>query len=236
MAADPDPQAALARHIVYARPEELEGADRNPKGHQLEDIKAGILRHGFTAPAVLDERTTRLVAGHGRRDAVIELEDEQPDHPDRKVPDGIVVDAEGRWTMPVVRGWASRDDEHAEAMLVLDNRSTENGGWDNRVLAELLSDVADYSPDLLAATGFTENDLRALLDGFGDMPDLDALAGEVGEPTDEDALVRVSFKVPPDVAQAWKDALAATGTSDETKAATVLVRAAYDSVTAGVDA
>lgn len=135
-------------------------ATRNPKQHAVRDVIASIRRFGWTAPVILDERTEHLVAGHGRLIALRAIRDEN--HP---APDGVQVDGT-QWLVPVVRGWESRDDAHAEAMIIADNRLTEQGGWDDRLLAEMLEEIGDYSPDLLHDTGFTEDQLHHLIAGF----------------------------------------------------------------------
>lgn len=155
----PMPDAQTPRRIEYVPLDDVVPADRNPKEHAIPDIVTSVRRFGFTAPLLHDERTDRLVAGHGRLDALRAIRDSD----DPKVPNGITLGPDGAWLVPVVRGWASTDDAHAEAYLVADNRLTERGGWDDHALAALLEDVRDYSPDLLAATGFSGDDLDALL-------------------------------------------------------------------------
>ena len=143
---------------------EIAPAARNPKEHDDAGIRRSIERFGVAELVLLDERTGRLVAGHGRIKALADME-----HDPRVAtpPDGVVVAEDGSWTVPVVRGWASRSDAEAEAYLVASNRLTENGGWDNRGLGELLEELAEQQ--LLEVTGFSEEDLEKLLaDATGD--------------------------------------------------------------------
>lgn len=142
-----------ARRLEYLPLADLRGAPRNPKRHALDDLAASIARHGYVEPVVLDERTGRLVSGHGR---VEELRRQQA--AGAAPPDGIGDD----WTVPVVRGWSSRSDEEAEAFLVAANRLTETGGWDVEVLARTLADVARTAAGL-AGTGFTDAQLAELI-------------------------------------------------------------------------
>ena len=67
---------------------EVQSAKRNPKRHS-EDIGASIGRFGYADGVILDERTGRLVAGHGRLDELrrMQAEGEEP-------PDGIRVNGE----------------------------------------------------------------------------------------------------------------------------------------------
>lgn len=114
----------------------ITGADKNPKQHAHEDIGKSIGRFGYVEPVVLDERTNRLVAGHGRVQALraAKVKGEQP-------PQGVEVNDKGEWLVPVLRGWESRSDAEASAYLVASNSLTTKGGWDNAGLAELLQSL-----------------------------------------------------------------------------------------------
>ena len=120
------------RRIEYLHVDELVPAPKNPKTHATEQLRASMLRFQFTEPCLIDERTGRLVAGHGRVEALREAQAAGLD-----APDGVQVD-DGRWLVPVVRGWASRNDEESAAYVIASNRLTEVGGWDVTLLADLL--------------------------------------------------------------------------------------------------
>lgn len=156
------------RRIEYLPIADVTPADRNPKGHDDAGIDASISAFGYTEPILLDERTGKLVAGHGRLRALARAEDKAALLPARRrkgaVPDGVELDSDGRWLVPVVRGWSSLSDAHAEAYLVASNRLVEAGGWDELMLAGLLSDVDAADPTLLAATGYSDVALAELLD------------------------------------------------------------------------
>ena len=62
--------------VEYLDLEGLVRAPRNPKQHDLGVLQASLDRFGFVAPIILDERTGRLVAGHGRLDALEKLKSE----------------------------------------------------------------------------------------------------------------------------------------------------------------
>src|SRR5438309_327372 len=81
------------------------------------------------------DRNGRLVAGHGRVETLQEAKAAGMD-----APDGVRVDGD-RWLVPVVRGWASRNDDEASAVLVASNRLTEMATWDDAGLAALLEQV-----------------------------------------------------------------------------------------------
>ena len=53
------------RWLAYVPLQDLEPAARNPKRHHV-DLGSSIARFGYADGVILDERTGRLVAGHGR--------------------------------------------------------------------------------------------------------------------------------------------------------------------------
>jgi DNA modification methylase len=143
------------RRIEYQDIGSLVGALKNPKRHAEEHLDASFNRFGFTEPLVLDERTGRLVAGHGRLAALLRLREKhgQP-------PEGVDVSAAGEWTVPVVRGWSSRNDKEADAYVVASNQITIAGGWDDGELVELLRGLEGQ----LSGVGFSEEELSKLID------------------------------------------------------------------------
>jgi hypothetical protein len=168
------------RRVEYVPLDEIRQAPRNPKNHDTSGIAASIGRFGIAALPIIDERTNQLVVGHGRLVDIITRRDqgEQP-------PDGVLVDDDGVWRMPVIRGWASRSDAEAEAYLVADNQLTTRGGWNNDNLAAVLSDLAEIDAELLNVTGFTEKDLADLL--LDDEDDGHSMPDEGDADTDSEA-------------------------------------------------
>lgn len=152
---------ATARRLEYVRLDELQRAPRNPKAHDEAGIAGSVGRHGFVEPVILDERTGRLVGGHGRLDHLQALRDAGADPPE-----GVLVDDDGAWQVPAVLGWASRSDADAEALLVALNRLPEAGGWDTRGLYDVL-DQLSQDPGGLDGTGYTADDLNDLLASLG---------------------------------------------------------------------
>lgn len=134
---------------------DITGAENNPKKHANEDIGKSIGRFGYVEPVVLDERTQRLVAGHGRVQA-LRVARKKGDAP----PQGVEL-RDGEWFVPVLRGWASRSDAEASAYLVASNNLTTKGGWENAGLAELLQSLAQQQA--LDGTGFDEDAIDGLL-------------------------------------------------------------------------
>jgi hypothetical protein len=145
---------------------EVAEAARNAKAHATGAISRSVGRFGYVEPMVLDERTGRLVAGHGR---LAELRAREATGEDP--PDGIRTDPDGTWLAPLLRGWRSRSDAEADAAALALNRVGEAGGWERDTLAELLTELAT-DPDLYDATGFDPSALDDLLAELGDVIEL----------------------------------------------------------------
>lgn len=158
----------MKHQIKYLPLDEVMAAPRNPKDHDLGAIMLSIRRFGFVTPAVINAASGRLVAGHGRLEALLSMRDEG-----EPAPNGVIVDESGRWLMPVVTGVEFVSEEEAEAYLVADNRTPQLGGWDEAMLAEVLRDQTE-----LAGTGYDGDDLDAMLESL-DPADL-----KVPDPTD----------------------------------------------------
>jgi len=133
-----DPGDEGERYIDWMRVRDLVAAPKNPKRHDLKTLRASLKRFGSVEAPVLDERTGRLVAGHGRTETYRDLE-AGGDSP----PMGVKVDESGAWVIAVQRGWHSADDVEAAAYVVTSNRSAELGGWDDALLDETLAEVAE---------------------------------------------------------------------------------------------
>lgn len=129
---------------------------RNPKEHDIDLIRGSVARFGFIEPIVRDDRTGKIIGGHGRAETLRGMEQRG----DRK-PDGITVDDQGNWCVPVIIGWASENDAEADAAMIALNRSTEVGGWIDHTLLELLDDLAS-TDEGLAGVGFDDHDLDDL--------------------------------------------------------------------------
>jgi hypothetical protein len=127
---------------------------KNPKKHDLPGIKASMRKFGFTKAIGLDEKTRRIVEGHGRLEALLELKDAG-----KKPPKRIVV-KDGEWYVPVQRGLEFDSEDHAAEYVLVDNRLTEKGGWDDMLL--LTSMQALPQPPI----GWTQADMDALKTNF----------------------------------------------------------------------
>lgn len=154
----------MKRWLEYMPLGAITPADRNPKGHDTEGIRASISRFGYVEAITIDERTMKLVSGHGRvADLLARFESSEAP------PDGIEVGEDGQWLAPVTRGWASRSDAEAEAFILAANRLVERGGYHDDVLAAVLSDLASL-PNGLDGTGYTDADLAKLVGALQPLP------------------------------------------------------------------
>lgn len=145
------------RWIEYLDVDSLVPALRNPRVHELDQLRRSFNRFGFTITPNMDERTGRLVAGHGRMQLL--RHDREAGAP---APEGVRVEATGKWFVPVYRGWASENDAEADAMLVADNRLTEASGWDeDKLLAELQHQAATGGMEGIGYDGDDLDDLFA---------------------------------------------------------------------------
>lgn len=131
--------------------------DLNAKKHdstQVKKIAASIRKYGWTTRIVVEPDGT-IIAGHGRRLAAIELNQE-------KVP------------VTVLKGISKAD---ARALRLVDNKVQE-GGYDTALLSEDLKGlVLDDKLDL--SEFFDKRDLDFAIDDLGEI-NLDALSPDIG--------------------------------------------------------
>jgi hypothetical protein len=137
----------------------LQDALKNPKLHSNE-IENSIGRFGYVEPIVLDERTNRIVAGHGRKAALLKLKSSGG-----VPPIGVVVNEKGEWIIPVIRGWASKNDKEAEAYLIASNRLVELGGWDEKELASMMSGLQNEDLFGTGYDSFSLGELQGIVEG-----------------------------------------------------------------------
>lgn len=151
--------------MEYLPLDDVQGHPENPKDHDLALLDESFDRFGFTEPVLLDERTGRLIAGHGRLERLRLRRDEGGG-----APPGVVVRRDGTWTVPVIRGWSSANDDEARAYLVASNRLVEAGGWHDDLLAPLLDDLRNNAEVGLAGIGYDASQVADLLASL-DVPD-----------------------------------------------------------------
>ncbi|WP_328427887.1 hypothetical protein [Streptomyces sp. NBC_00443] len=88
------------------------------------------------------------------------------------------------------------DDDTARRVNLVDNRSSEKGGYDRDALAELLS----YMDDDLGGTGYTDADVQLLI---APPPSLEELADTYGDPETDDFWPVLKFRVSPEIRDAF---------------------------------
>lgn len=134
--------------IEYRSLSSLKVAIRNPKRHQIDLVRQSMNRFGYVAPMIMDDRTGRLVAGHGRLESLLKAKKESKEPPFR-------VRVEGDdWYVPVIRGVNFKNDREAEAYLLADNQTTILGAWDDAELKQIIDELGQL--DELTGTGFEE--------------------------------------------------------------------------------
>lgn len=124
---------------------------RNARTHskkQIRQLANSIARFGWTYPIVVDENTV-ILAGHARYSAAQLL---------------------GCRNVPVIV-LSELSDPEKRALALADNKIAANSGWDRKLLAEELGELATLLPEFdldLEITGFEPAEVDSLL---GDLAD-----------------------------------------------------------------
>jgi hypothetical protein len=176
---------------------------RTHSDRNVQAIKASLTEFGQREPLVVHKGT--VIAGNGRLRAMSEL----------------------GWTECAVHlvpaQWTAKQ---ARAYALAANRTAELAGWDAEVLLTQLESL-DGLP-----TGFDTSDVDDLRNLWGEVPSLDALSDVIGD-AEEGSQVRIVINTTPDVADMWREVLAATGIDHQDAAAEQVIRAAHRGVTNG---
>lgn len=144
----------MTHKIELVALDDLKPNPLNPKNHDENLLDKSLASFGYVDPIVVDERTGTMISGHGRKQVLTTMRDEG-----KEAPIGIEV-KNGKWLVPVVKGWASKDDTEARAALVALNRTTEQGGWDRENLLTILKELSEN--DILDTVGYGETDIAIL--------------------------------------------------------------------------
>ena len=150
---------AMARNIEIWPTERLVPYGKNARTHspaQVSQIAASIVEFGFLNPILVDS-SDGIVAGHGRLLAARQL---------------------GLAELPVVI-LDHLTAAQRRAYIIADNKLALNAGWDEKLLAAELGDLALAGVDL-ALIGFTAAELDVLLPGV-DEP-VEEASEEIPEP------------------------------------------------------
>jgi DNA modification methylase len=138
----------MQKFIIHYQPiTELKPNPRNPRIHkdrQIKQIARSIERFGFVAPILVD-RDNRIIAGHGRLLAAQKL---------------------GLTEVPTICVDHLSEAE-ITALMIADNKLTENSEWSEPLLAESLRDLSILELDFsLEITGFTMAEIDLKIEGL----------------------------------------------------------------------
>jgi DNA modification methylase len=133
----PDTLAHLAVPIG-----ELVPYGRNARRGDVAAIAASLEHHGQYRPVVANRRTGEVLAGNHTLAAARQL----------------------GWSH-IAASWVDVDADQAARIVLVDNKSNDAAGYDEALLAEILSDLPD-----LAGTGFSDDELADLLASVSEVP------------------------------------------------------------------
>lgn len=145
----------------------------NAKTHpddQVDQIAASIAEFGFNAPVLVDEHDGTIIAGHGRLMAALRL---------------------GMKEIPVIP-LGHMSEAQRRAYILADNKISENGGWDEALLAHELAAIAAAGEFDLMLTGFDEDEMAELIGS-----ELAGPAGGAGDDVEPPEFLVERFGVPP---------------------------------------
>jgi hypothetical protein len=148
---------AREARIEYMTLRELAGLrfDGNPKRHNTTVIRSSLVKFGMVLPIVLDDTSGRIVAGHGRLEVLEAL------YADGAAAPAHVVEQDGVWSVPVLRGVALSASD-ASAYVLASNRLVERGGWNGAALREMMLGLRSDGVEL-EDLGWEAGALRGLL-------------------------------------------------------------------------
>ena len=129
----------LQLNIEYVDIDQVKTFDKNPRTHtrdQVQQIADSMRQFGWVNPILVDENY-EIIAGHGRLMA------------------GQLL---GYAKVPVAK-LCHLSKKEKLGLLVADNRITENAGWDDEKLQEVLQQLHDENFDL-SVLGFTNKELE----------------------------------------------------------------------------
>lgn len=120
--------------------------------------------------------------------------------------DGCVLAGNHTYFAAMELGWThvavtfvDADDKRARNINLVDNKASDDARYDEAVLARLVEEAQreDEFGDL-SATGFTQEELQDLRAAMDEPMDLDDLAEEYGEPTEDEFWPQIKVRVPQD--------------------------------------
>lgn len=185
---------------------ELVQLPRNPKEHDVPSIRGSICRFGFTEIVVINTRTGRLVAGHGRDKALTDLQNDPPINDSGHypqgyyqtdtgdwLPKGITLADDGEWLIP---NWFVDVLEAEEEPLALAlNQLTIKGGWNIEQLGDVLREISAHSADAVHGLGFSPDEINLMTKGL-DFPPLPEVPDDENVSLGRTDIVRIRIRNP----------------------------------------
>lgn len=176
--------------------EDLKPNPKNPRKisqHDFESLKNSIQKFGDLSSVIRNQRTGHLVGGHMRRNAFERMGGEKRvvithrfDTPNRQGTVAIGhIEHEGEMYGYRVVDW----DEATETSASI-SANNISGEWDTDLLSQNMYDISQFEngDDLLAITGFDEDEIAKLLNDSG------AIDLEEDKPKNDDGMQRISAK------------------------------------------
>lgn len=125
---------------------EIEPHPDNPREGDVAEIAESIDENGFYGTLVVQESTGYILAGNHRYRAATEIL--------------------GIEELPVA--WVNCDEDRAKRIMLADNRTSDQAGYDKEALAEVLEDLADEDFETgsaesgLEGTGFNRDEMKQI--------------------------------------------------------------------------
>lgn len=141
--------------VTYVRPDAVTVHPENPRRGDVDAIAESIDANGLYRPVIVQESTGHILAGNHTYLAAVQHGEEE---------------------IPVV--YLDVNTEQARRIMLADNRHADLGDYDDEMLTAVLNSLPD-----LEGTGYTDDDLQALLDAQEP-----AFTPEEGEPARLDVL------------------------------------------------
>ena len=154
----------LELNIEYVDIDLVKPSDKNPRTHtkeQVQQIADSMCKFGWVNPILVDENY-EIIAGHGRLMA------------------GKLL---GYTKVPIAK-LCHLSEKEKLGLLVADNRITENAGWDDEKLQEVMQQLHDENFDL-SVLGFTNKELEKFRAEFDSEIEAAAIEDIVPEQTEK---------------------------------------------------
>ena len=196
----------------------------NPKRHDMQSLTTSIERYGFQEPAKFDAKLHRvgqqvdddplgaIKSGNGRIEAVAWLESQG-----KELPRGLALNASGEWMLPMLVGTDARSGAVAQAYAVDANNLTLAGGdFDGFDMARLWGpEYVDLLSGLDELPVSVDAEMLASFMTFNDVPNLDDLEDEYGEPEPTDGWPFIRVQVAPSTLDLWNEVIGQIAGEDD---------------------